>query len=81
MIGVAAGMALSGLRPVCYTITNFITYRCMEQIRVDLCYHHQPVIVVGTGSGLSYASLVGRTSRARKWACSAFFPACGGCPR
>ena len=59
MIGVAAGMALSGLRPVCYTITNFITYRCMEQIRVDLCYHDQPVVVVGTGSGLSYASLGG----------------------
>lgn len=57
MIGVAAGMALSGLRPVCYTITPFITYRCMEQIRVDVCYHHQPVIIVGTGSGLSYASL------------------------
>jgi transketolase len=59
MIGVAAGMAQSGLRPVCYTITPFITYRCMEQIRVDLCYHHLPVTVVGTGSGLSYASLGG----------------------
>jgi transketolase len=31
----------------------------MEQIRVDLCYHHLPVTVVGTGSGLSYASLGG----------------------
>jgi len=57
MIGVAAGMAMSGLRPVCYTITPFITYRCMEQIRVDVCYHHVPVVIVGTGSGLSYASL------------------------
>lgn len=57
MIGMAAGMAMSGLRPVCYTITPFITYRCMEQIRIDVCYHHQPVIIVGTGSGLSYASL------------------------
>ena len=57
MIGVAAGMAMSGLRPFCYTITPFITYRCMEQIRVDLCYHNVPVVVVGTGSGLSYASL------------------------
>ena len=57
MVGVAAGMAMSGLRPVCYTITPFITYRCMEQIRVDVCYHHQPVIIVGTGAGLSYASL------------------------
>src|SRR5436190_10348963 len=59
MVGVAAGMAMSGLRPVCYTITPFITYRCMEQIRVDVCYHHVPVIIVGTGSGLSYASLGG----------------------
>ena len=57
MIGVAAGLAMSGLRPVCYTITPFITYRCMEQIRVDVCYHHVPVLLVGTGSGLSYASL------------------------
>ena len=57
MIGMAAGMAMSGLRPVCYTITPFITYRCMEQIRIDVCYHHQPVVIVGTGAGLSYASL------------------------
>jgi len=59
LIGMAAGMALSGLRPVCYTITPFITYRCMEQIRIDVCYHHTPVIIVGTGAGLSYASLGG----------------------
>ena len=57
LIGMAAGMAMSGLRPICYTITPFITYRCMEQIRIDVCYHHQPVIIVGTGAGLSYASL------------------------
>lgn len=57
MIGAAAGLASCGLRPVCYTITPFATTRCLEQIRVDLCYHHVPVIVVGTGSGLSYASL------------------------
>ena len=57
MIGVAAGLAMSGLRPVCYTIANFLTYRCIEQIRIDLCYHHQPVVFVGTGAGLSYASL------------------------
>jgi transketolase len=57
MIGVAAGLALNGLRPVCYTITPFITYRCMEQIRVDVCYHDVPVTIVGTGSGLAYASL------------------------
>lgn len=57
MIGVAAGMAASGLRPICYTIASFLTYRVIEQIRLDLGYHHQSVILVGTGSGLSYASL------------------------
>ena len=57
MIGMAAGLAMNGLRPICYTIAPFITYRCMEQIRIDLCYHEQPVLVVGTGSGLAYASL------------------------
>ena len=57
MIGVAAGMAMAGLRPVVYTIAPFVTYRCMEQIRVDLCYADLPVVVVGVGAGMSYASL------------------------
>ena len=57
MMGVAAGLAMSGLKPIIYTITPFTTTRCFEQIRVDACYHNVPVIIVGTGSGLSYASL------------------------
>ncbi len=57
MMGVAAGLALSGLRPIIYTITPFTTTRCFEQIRVDVCYHEAPVIIVGTGSGLSYTEL------------------------
>lgn len=57
MIGVAAGMAMCGLRPVIYTIAPFTTTRCLEQIRVDLCYQEAPVIIVGTGAGLSYAEL------------------------
>ena len=57
MMGVAAGMGLSGLRPFVYTITPFTTTRCFEQIRVDVCYHNAPVVIVGTGSGLSYADL------------------------
>jgi transketolase len=56
-ISMAAGLASCGLRPVCYTITPFITARCYEQIKVDVGYHAMPVIIVGTGSGLSYASL------------------------
>jgi len=57
MITVAAGMASCGPLPVCYTIASFLTYRVIEQIRLDLGYHHQKVVLVGTGAGLSYASL------------------------
>ena len=57
MMGVAAGLALCGWRPVCYTITPFVTTRCLEQIRVDVCYHQAPVVVVGVGAGLAYAEL------------------------
>lgn len=57
MMGMAAGLGLSGLRPVVYTITPFLTTRCYEQVRNDVCYHKAPVIIVGTGAGLSYAEL------------------------
>ncbi|HSX26398.1 MAG TPA: transketolase C-terminal domain-containing protein [Chlamydiales bacterium] len=57
MASMAAGLAMCGLRPITYTITPFNTTRCLEQIRDDICYHDVPVLVVGTGAGLSYASL------------------------
>ncbi|MBI4676460.1 MAG: transketolase [Elusimicrobia bacterium] len=57
MIGVAAGMAMCGLRPVVYTIASFLATRAFEQIRVDLCYHRLPVVLVGVGGGFAYASL------------------------
>lgn len=57
MTSLAAGLAACGMRPVTYTITPFVTTRCLEQIRVDVCYHNLPVTIVGVGAGLSYASL------------------------
>lgn len=57
MMSMAAGMALSGLRPVVYTITAFNTARCFEQIKIDVAYHEAPVVIVGTGSGLCYSKL------------------------
>ena len=47
MIGIAAGMALRGMRPFCYTIAAFALYRPFEMIRVDLCYQNLPVTIVG----------------------------------
>ena len=57
MMSMAAGMGLCGLKPVVYTITPFTTTRCLEQIRTGVAYHEAPVVIVGTGSGLSYAEL------------------------
>ena len=57
MISVGAGMCLSGLRVAAYTITTFITARCFEQIKLDVCYNGAPLVIVGVGAGLSYASL------------------------
>ena len=56
-MSMAAGMALSGLKPFVYTITPFTTTRCLEQIRIGVAYHEAPVTIIGTGSGLSYAEL------------------------
>lgn len=59
MIGIAAGMALRGMRPFCYTIATFALYRPFEMIRVDLCYQNLPVTVVGMGAGVIYSTLGG----------------------
>lgn len=56
-ISIAAGMALCGLRPIAYTINSFITTRCYEQIRVDVCSNNVPVVIAGVGAGLSYSPL------------------------
>ncbi|MBI1247928.1 transketolase [bacterium] len=57
MVGIAAGLAMSGKIPFLYSIANFPTLRCLEQIRNDVCYHDLPVKVVSVGGGFSYGSL------------------------
>jgi transketolase len=57
MIGVAAGLALSGKVPFVYTIAPFVTMRCLEQIRVDVCLQNLNVKIVGVGAGLAYGAL------------------------
>lgn len=56
MIGVAAGLALSGKNPYCYSIIPFLTMRTLEQIRVDLCYNDLNVKLLGAGGGLVYGA-------------------------
>jgi transketolase len=54
MIGVAAGLAMSGKTAFVYSIANFPVMRCLEQIRNDVCYHDLSVKVVAVGGGMSY---------------------------
>jgi transketolase len=56
MVGIAAGLALSGRRVVVYSIANFPTLRCLEQLRNDVCYHDLPVTVIAVGGGLAYGA-------------------------
>ena len=57
MVGVAAGLAMSGRIPFVYTITPFVTSRCYEQIKDDVCYNNANVKLVGIGSGVSYGTM------------------------
>lgn len=57
MTGIATGLALGGKVVFTYSIANFPTLRCLEQIRNGPCYHQLPVKVVAVGGGLVYGSL------------------------
>lgn len=57
MTGLAAGMASEGYHVFTYSIANFPTFRCAEQIRNDVAYQKLPVTVVAVGGGLAYGAL------------------------
>ena len=57
MTGLAAGMASEGYHVFTYSIANFPTFRCAEQIRNDVAYHKLSVTVVAVGGGLAYGAL------------------------
>lgn len=57
MTGVAAGLASEGHHVFTYSIANFPTLRCLEQIRNDICYHGLPVTIVSVGAGMAYGNL------------------------
>jgi transketolase len=57
MSGLAAGLALEGHTVFTYSIGNFPTLRCLEQIRNDICYHGANVKIVCIGGGMSYGAV------------------------
>jgi transketolase len=57
MAGMAAGLASEGFHVFTYSIANFPTFRCAEQIRNDIDYHRLAVTTVAVGGGVAYGSL------------------------
>lgn len=57
MIGVAAGLALAGKKVFVYSIVPFVTMRCFEQVRIDVCYQNLDVTLIGVGGGFAYGTL------------------------
>ena len=57
MTSLAAGMALMGKVVFTYSIANFPTLRCLEQVRNDVCYHEANVKVVAVGGGFTYGAM------------------------
>ena len=57
MMGLSAGLASEGFHVFVYSIANFPTFRCAEQIRNDVDYHQLPVTIVAVGGGVAYGNL------------------------
>ena len=57
MVGIAAGLARAGYRPIVYGLSAFVPIRVLEQIKLDLCISRLPVLLLGDGAGLVYSTL------------------------
>jgi transketolase len=57
MVGMAAGLAKVGMRPIVYGLSAFIPVRVVEQIKIDIAHDDLPVILMGDGAGLVYSHL------------------------
>jgi transketolase len=57
MVGVAAGLAKGGFRPVVYGLSSFVPVRVLEQIKLDVWYERLAVVFIGDGAGVVYSGL------------------------
>ena len=74
MVGMAAGMAYKGFKVFCYSIAPFVVYRCLEQMRNDVCFHKLPVFLVGNGGGYGYGIMGSSHHALSDIACLASLP-------
>lgn len=75
MVGVAAGLAKAGFKPVVYGLAAFVPVRVLEQIKIDVCYENLPVILIGDGAGLVYSHLGTSHQSTEDIACTRAIPA------
>ena len=75
MVGVAAGLAKGGFRPVVYGLAAFVPVRVLEQIKVDVCYERLPVMFIGDGAGFVYSHLGSSHQSTEDIACARSLPA------
>jgi transketolase len=57
MVGMAAGLARAGFRPIVYGLSAFVPLRVLEQIKIDVAHDQLPVIFAGDGAGFVYSHL------------------------
>lgn len=57
LIGVSVGLAITGKKVFCYSIGNFPSLRCLEQIRNDAAYHEVNLCIIASGGGFNYGQL------------------------
>jgi len=74
MVGVAAGLARSGFRPIVYGLSAFIPIRVLEQIKLDVAHDHLPIIFIGDGAGFVYSHLGTSHQATEDIACSRVVP-------
>ena len=75
MVGVAAGLAKAGFKPIVYGLAAFVPMRVLEQIKLDVCYENLPVILIGDGAGLVYSHLGSSHQSTEDMACTRAIPA------
>ena len=74
MVGMAAGLARSGFRPIVYGLSAFVPIRVLEQIKLDVAHDHLPIIFIGDGAGFVYSHLGTSHQSIEDIACSRAIP-------
>ena len=74
MVGMAAGLARSGFRPIVYGLAAFIPVRVLEQIKLDVAHDNLPVIFIGDGAGFVYSHLGTSHQSTEDIACARVIP-------